>query len=72
MARHELQIAGETVTLDLFAHSNRSEDLFTLQSELAAEMWQHAMRRWTERSSLPVRLPESVSESVVISAAVRA
>jgi UDP-GlcNAc:undecaprenyl-phosphate GlcNAc-1-phosphate transferase len=63
-ARHELHIAGETVFLDLFADEERDEELFTLQSELAAEMWQHAMRRWTERNEEPVRLPSAVQKPV--------
>ena len=71
-ARHELQIAGETVFLDLFAHKDRNEELFKLQSELAAEMWQHAMRRWTERNASPVRLPDDVQEPLSIPDTVRA
>ena len=71
-ARHELQIAGETIFLDLFAHKDRNEELFTLQSELAAEMWQHAMRRWTERNASPVRLPDAVQEPITIPDTVRA
>lgn len=70
-ARHELHVAGETVFLDLFAHKDRNEELFTLQSELAAEMWQHAMRRWTERNAVPVRLPDA-QELVVVPDTVRA
>jgi UDP-GlcNAc:undecaprenyl-phosphate GlcNAc-1-phosphate transferase len=71
-ARHELHIAGESVFLDLFGHKDRNEELFTLQSELAAEMWQHAMRRWTERNEEPVRLPDAAVESISISNTVRA
>lgn len=71
-ARHELQIAGEMIVLDLFAHKDRNEELFTLQSELAAEMWQHAMRRWTERHAAPVRLPDAAPETVRIPDTVRA
>jgi UDP-GlcNAc:undecaprenyl-phosphate GlcNAc-1-phosphate transferase len=71
-ARHELQIAGETVVLDLFADQNRDQELFKLQSELAAETWQHAMRRWTERNEGAVRLPGAVQESMSISSTVSA
>lgn len=71
-ARHELQIAGETIFLDLYAHQDRNEELFTLQSELAAEMWHHAMRRWVERNEEPVRLPVSSREPISIPATVRA
>ncbi|HEY0548249.1 MAG TPA: hypothetical protein VGF13_01530, partial [Verrucomicrobiae bacterium] len=71
-ARHELHIAGETVLLDLFAEEDRNEELFTLQSELAAEMWQHAMRRWTERNEEPVRLPDPVQEPLSMPDTVRA
>ena len=70
-ARHELQIAGETVILDLFAHKDRSEKLFNIQSELAAETWQYAMRRWSERSATPVRLPNDSPESVNLPEVVR-
>lgn len=71
-ARHELQISGEKVILDLYAHQDRNEELFALQSELAAEMWQHAMRRWTERHEQPVRLPEDAREPISIPDTVRA
>ena len=43
-----------------------------LQSELAAEMWQHAMRRWTERNAEPVRLPDVVQEPISLPDTVRA
>jgi UDP-GlcNAc:undecaprenyl-phosphate GlcNAc-1-phosphate transferase len=70
-ARHELQIIGETVILDLFAHQERDEKLFTLQSELAAETWQHAMRRWSERSATPVCLPNESENAVTLRGIIR-
>lgn len=63
---HELHITGEPVLLTLFAPKDMSEKLFSLQGELAAEMWQHAMHRWMERSESPVHLPQETPEAVAV------
>jgi hypothetical protein len=57
-ARHELHIAGETVLLDVFAPKTMHPNHFQILHELAAEMWQHAAQRWSERSSAAFALPE--------------
>ena len=56
-ARHELHITGETVLLDVFAPKTMNEDRFQILHELAAEMWQHAAQRWSERSAAVFVLP---------------
>jgi UDP-GlcNAc:undecaprenyl-phosphate GlcNAc-1-phosphate transferase len=57
-ARHELHIAGETVLLDMYAPKSMNEERFQILNELAAEMWQHAAQRWSERSSVVFALPD--------------
>ena len=57
-ARHELHITGETVLLDVFAPKTMEENRFQILHELAAEMWQHAAQRWSERSAAVFVLPQ--------------
>ena len=59
--RHELHITGETVRLEVFAPKTMDENRFQILSELAAEMWQHAARRWGERSAAVFALPAGSS-----------
>jgi len=56
--RHELHIGGETLTLEVNAPADMGEKLFQLLSELAAETWQNAARRWSERNDLAFALPQ--------------
>jgi UDP-GlcNAc:undecaprenyl-phosphate GlcNAc-1-phosphate transferase len=58
-ARHELHITGETVLLDMFAPRTMNEERFQILHELAAEMWQHAAQRWSQRSEVVFALPET-------------
>ncbi len=57
-ARHELHITGETVLLDMFAPKTMEENRFQILHELAAEMWQHAAQRWSERNAAVFVLPQ--------------
>ena len=47
----------ETVRLEVFAPKTMDENRFQILSELAAEMWQHAARRWGARSAAVFALP---------------
>jgi len=57
-SRHELHIAGETVLLELFAPKTMAQERYQILSELAAEMWQHAAHRWSERTEGAFVLPQ--------------
>ena len=62
--RHELQIGGETVRLELEGSQKTGEKKFQLLGELVAETWLHAARRWTRRNRATFVLPDaSASES---------
>ncbi|HWN94773.1 MAG TPA: MraY family glycosyltransferase, partial [Methylomirabilota bacterium] len=57
-AHHSLQIDKHTVTLELSApRDTMDENKFQLLSELAAETWLNAARRWFQRANAAFALP---------------
>lgn len=63
-ARHELHVAGELILIDLFAPKTMDQNRFHILNDLAAETWQHAAKRWSERSEELFVLPRMPSKSV--------
>lgn len=63
-ARHELHITGETVLLDVFAPKAMHEERFQILHELAAEMWQHAAQRWSQKNAIIFALPKTSQPTV--------
>lgn len=74
--RHEIHVDGAPVSLDFAAEKERmNEREFQLLSELVAEAWLHASRRWRETRDVPfiVRGEKSAPSSTVpVAATVRA
>lgn len=64
IARHEIHVDGAPVSLDFAADKTRmNEREFHLLSELVAEAWLHASRRWQATRGVPFALssePESL------------
>jgi len=63
---HELHLSGETVVLVLDAPESMDQKKFHLLSELAAETWLNATRRWLQRNQADFELPASTHDQVEI------
>ncbi len=55
-ARHEIQIEHRPVILDATADQRMSEQQFAVLSELVAEAWMQASKRWVKANSQPFAL----------------
>jgi len=60
VAKHDLHVGRDLISLQLRASNARMDTLtFHAISELAAETWLNAARRWTQRHEIPFVLPDA-------------
>ena len=63
-ASHELHIGQNVLSLELRAPSQRMDAIrFQIVSDLAAETWLNASRRWTQRHEIIFELPRTTTRT---------
>ena len=65
---HQLHVGKELVSLEVRAPIQRMDSIrFQIVSDLAAETWLNASRRWTQRHEIPFELPRTTTRTTAVS-----